>query len=357
MQIEVIEPQYTGGNRRIITNTGDLQVLEGSSATWSIQTLATQRAVLLHSDDTLHLSRQKENEFVIEKRLFDSDDYQILLENEHSFNQSQLTYAIEVIKDEYPKITAEYFPDSLSYQFITVAGTIADDYGFSRLALNYRKSGLESFAQIPLAINTDSRSQSYYATWQLDSLDLKSGERVELYVTVSDNDRVNGSKTAKSNAFIFQVPSTEAVDQLISEKSDKVKDQLDEAKKDAEDISERLSEIEDRLKTEQKFDWQEKKLLEDVIEDREKLNEQLLELEKKNQELQNATSKFKKQSTQLQQKNEKLQELMKQLMDEETRKLYEKLKELMKQNAPKDQISEQLKQLQRNEQNQSLIHI
>jgi len=351
MTIEIIEPRYTGGTARTVSNTGELNVLEGSQVKWNLQTVATEKASLMTELDTSIFYRNDENTFVVEKRLMESGNYQLSLSNEYSLNKSKLIYDVNVIEDQYPKISTEYFPDSISFQYLTMAGSIVDDYGFSGLDLNYKKSGADAFNQVPLEINKNSKSQSFYATWQLDSLNLSSGDKVEVYIAVSDNDQVNGAKTSKSNTFIFQIPSEDEFDEMLSQKSDDVKDKLEDVKKDSEEISERLSEIEDRLKTEQKFDWQEKKLLEDVIKDREKLNEQLNELEAKSQELQNSTKQFKKQSEQLQEKNEKLQELIKQLMDEETQQLYEKLKELMKENAPKDQISEQLKQLQQNEQN------
>ena len=351
MIINVVNPLYTGGEKRTITNSGDLTVLEGSNIIWNIEALATEEAKHIYNEDTSTISRQSLNQFVVEKRVAESGTYQISLKNEHSTNKSELIYDINVIKDLHPKINAEFFPDSASYQFITLAGSIADDYGFSKLTMNYRKGEEESFRKIPLEINLNSTSQSFYANWDIDSLNLGSGSKLEIYVAVSDNDQVNGAKTSKSGTFVFQIPSENEIDNILSEKSEGVKDQLDEAKKNAEEISERLSELEDRLKTEQKFDWQEKKMVEDIIEDREKLNQELNELQKKHQELQKSTNQFKKQSSQLKEKNEKLQELMKELMDEETRKLYEKLKELMKENAPKDQISEQLKELQRNEQN------
>ena len=351
MTITVREPVYTGGESRVISNTGDLTIKEGSDVSWDITTLATNESQIYFQSDSSLFGRTEEDRFLHERRILDSENYQIVLKNRYSSNKSQLSYSIEVKKDEYPKIRTDYFPDSISFQYITLAGSITDDYGFSGLRINYRKSNSEYFSQIPLEINTSSLSQSFYATWQLDSLHLSSGDRLEVYVSVSDNDQINGSKTVKSNPFIFQIPTSDEFDEMLSEKSDEVENELSDAKKSTEEIADRLSQIEDRLKTEQKFDWQEKKLLEDIIEDREKLNQQLSDLQKKHNELKSSSKQFKNQSSQLQEQNEKLQELMKQLMDEETLKLYEKLKELMKQNSPKDEISEQLQKLKRNEQN------
>ncbi|MEM0940842.1 MAG: hypothetical protein AAF600_02780 [Bacteroidota bacterium] len=351
MDISIKNPNYTGGERINVSNTGDITILEGSKVRWSIKALSTKKAKILFNGDTINLQRQGENQFIAESRIFKSGTYQILLANQFSKNSSELSYNITVIEDLFPEIIAEFFPDSSTYQFITVAGTVSDDYGFSKLMLHYRKDNEQSINEIPLEVKPKNTRQSFYVNWDIDSLNLSAGSRLEIYVSVSDNDGVNGAKKSKSKTFIFRIPTEEVIDRMLSKKSENVENELDAAKKDAEEISGRLSEIEDRLKTEQKFDWQEQKLLQDIIKDREKLNSELSELQKKHRQLQKANNQFKKQSKQLQTKNEKLQELLKQLMDEETRKLYKKLRELMKQNAPKDQISEQLKKLQRNEQN------
>lgn len=351
MNIIVQNPTYTGGERKVITNGGDLTVMEGSSIRWELNALSTDNASIKINKDTFLTNRASEQQFVLEKRVFRSGHYDILLQNDYSLNKSDLSYDINVIKDLFPKINAEFFPDSSTYEFITVAGSISDDYGFSRLTLNYRKDTNAKFESIPLELTSNASSQSFYANWSLDSLDLKAGSRLEVYVSVADNDQVNGYKVAKSQSFIMQIPTEGEIDNLLTKKTEGVENQLDKAKEEAESISEKLSEIEDRLKSEQKFDWQEKKMLEDVIEDREELNKQIEQLQKEHNELLKSNQQFRKQSSQLQEKNQMMQELLEELMDEETWKLYEKLKELMRENAPQDQISEQLQQLSRSENN------
>ncbi|GAB4238789.1 MAG: hypothetical protein Tsb0034_14590 [Ekhidna sp.] len=351
MTISIQNPNYTGGERRVITNTGDVTVLEGSKVKWQIEALSTKSTHLLYNEDTLAVNRVNQNQFEIEQRIFEKGGYTIQLENDFSMNKSKLRYSIDVIKDQYPAISAEFFPDSSTFQFVTLAGTISDDYGFSGLFLNYKKDNQKDFIKIPLEINANSLTQSFYANWNIDSLKLEAGTRLELFLSVGDNDQVNGVKTSKSKTFVFQVPSSQAIDEMLTKKSEGVENQLDNAQKEAESISEQLSEIEDRLKSQQKFDWQEKKMLENIIKDREELTKQIEELQKKHEDLQKSSNQFQKQSLSVQEKSKKMQELLDQLMDEETRKLYEKLKELLKENGTQDQVSQQLQQLQRNEQN------
>jgi hypothetical protein len=351
MSIHVENPSYTGGERRVITNTGDLIILEGSNILWSLSTLSTNQLVFLFNSDHLEVTQKSPSDFLVEKRIFNSGFYDISLLNSFGKNKSSLKYGIDVIQDQFPKIKAEYFPDSTLYQFVTLAGSIADDYGFTSLNLNYRKEGIQKFTSIPLEINKESKSQRFYANWNIDSLSLKSGKRLEFFLSVADNDGVNGFKTSKSNTFILQIPSEEEIEKELSKKSENVEKQLDKSKNKAEDINARLKKLEDKLKANQKYDWQEKKQVNDLVEDREKLAEEIKQLQKQHEALQKANEQFKDQSKELQNKNEELQKLLDELMDEETRKLYEQLKELMKENAPSEQVTQQLEKLQQNEKN------
>lgn len=351
MLIRVQEPSYTGGERRTLENSGSLTILEGSSVLWEINTISADSAHMTINDEKESLSRVAANNYSLEKRIQRSGGYEIDLFNQFSQNKSELSYSIEVVKDQFPEIVAQFFPDSIGYEFLTIAGSISDDYGFSGLFINYREQNQDSYTKLPLELEASARSQSFFANWSLDTLDLNSGSTLEVFVSVSDNDGINGSKESRSSTFILKVPSDSEIDALISEKQSGVEDQLDNTEKQAEDIAKRLEEIEERLKSEQKVDWQEKKLINDVIEDREKLSKEIEKLKKQHEDLLKSSNRFQKQSSQLQDKNQKMQELLDQLMDEETRKLYEKLKELMKENPSSDEISQELSDLKKSEQN------
>ncbi|WP_421763781.1 DUF4175 family protein [Ekhidna sp.] len=351
MLIRIQEPAYTGGERRTIENSGSLTVLEGSSVLWEINTVSTDSAHIIINNEKQSLPRTAEDSYSTEKRIQREGSYEITLFNEFSKNKSELSYPIEVIKDQYPEILAEFFPDSIGYQFLTIAGSISDDYGFNGLYLNYREQNQDTYKKIPLELSSSALSQSFFANWNLDLLKIESGTSLEVFVSVTDNDGINGSKESRSKTFILSIPSDEEIDALIAEKQSGVEDQLDDTEKRAEDIAKRLEDIEERLKSEQKIDWQEKKLINDIIEDREKLSKEIEKLKKQHEDLLKSSNRFQKQSSQLQDKNQKMQELLNELMDEETRKLYEKLKELMKENASSDDVSQELSDLKKSEQN------
>lgn len=351
MTIAVESPAYTGGERKVVSNTGNITVLEGSSVRWEVSTASSDSIRFSMGSKTLEDTRVTENLFQVDQRISKSSSYEIDLYNEFGTDRSEINYNISVIEDEKPIIIAEYFPDTTMFRFVTLAGNLVDDHGFTSLKLHYRKEGQES-KSIPLDLAANVKKQSFYANWNVDSLQLLPGERLEFHVSVSDNDGVNGAKTSRTKTFLMEIPDEDEINKIIDKKSTTVENQIDKSKEKAENINERLSEVEEKLKAEQKFDWQEKKQLNDIIKDREKLEKEIQELQNKHEDLQRSSDQFNKRSKQAQEQNEKLQSLLDELLDPKTKELYEQLKELLKQeDASSDQVRQQLENIQKGEKN------
>ena len=304
MEIMVESPSYTGEEKRTITNSGDITVLEGSKISWYLNTLSADSISFSLGEGQLQPIQNAKNQYVINKKIFDNTKYTIDLYNPYGKNASEIDYNIEVVKDENPQITAEYFPDTTSFRYVTLAGSIADDYGFSSLILLYQKENKEQ-KRISLDFSSQVQRQSFYVNWNIDSLNLEAGENLEFYVLVGDNDQINGSKTARTKTFVMQVPDEKEIDELLEKKSETVESQLDKSQSEAEKINERLKELEERLRSEQKFGWQEKTQLNKIIKGKEKLEEQIEELKKQHESLQKSNDQFKQRSDKIQQQNEK----------------------------------------------------
>ena len=89
MNISIESPAYTGGERKIITNTGDITTLEGSSVLWEISTLSTDSIKFFIDNKQMGSSRISENSFGIDERVFESGEYSIRLFNPYGKNSSE----------------------------------------------------------------------------------------------------------------------------------------------------------------------------------------------------------------------------------------------------------------------------
>ncbi len=347
--IELDYPPHTRKASESVNNVGNLQIPEGTKATWQINAKEANSVWLAIFDpvDSL-IAEEINNVFSVSDRFMKSTGYEIKSENEFSINKERLTYNIDVIKDELPSIRNEFFADTILYEYVVVAGSISDDYGIRSLELVAKRDNETTKVKIPATIN--SQQQTYYFRWDLDSLNLRDDEQLEVYVEVTDNDAINGYKKVKSPSYLFKVPGKEEIRNELAKKSGKAEQQLQSSIQKSKSLNEKLEELKNRLRSKKEIEWQEERMLEEILKQREALEEEIQKLQEDFNDLKDGEQKFNERSEQLQEKANKIQELMEELLDEETKQLYDELQKLLEEQAETNDIQEMLSQMSPNEQ-------
>ena len=346
-------PSYTGKKDQQMNSAGNLLFPEGTKVSWQFESLFTSSIELKFSQENeTFLLQDVDNElFTFEKRIVDSQNYEIRMNNEYSGNTSPIIYTLDVIKDSYPAINLNQFQDTTLYRFIILGGNISDDYGFTRLKLNYKSPSANVFSSINIPIDRAQASQSYYYRWSVDSLHLGEGEEVEYFVQVWDNDQINGAKSSRTGIYTLSIPSDEVMAEKLAKESQSAKNQIDKTLEKAKQLKEEIDETEKRLKEKRDLNWQDEKSLEDILEKRKELEEDIEKLKQQNKDLLEKQDRFHEPNKSIQQKAEQLQELMEELLDEETRKLYEELQRLLDENMDMNDVQDLMDQLKKNESN------
>ena len=344
MSVSLKYPDHISKEDDLVTNSGNIQAPEGTLATWSFEAGSTQDARFYFAEDTLEATRIDETSFSLSTKLHTSGNYTIELANSYATNESELNYQLTVVPDEAPSIRVEFLPDTAFYKYVVVMGEIEDDHGFHSLNLHYQL-GENGFSK-SIPINKRAKKLGFYTEWLADTIAFK--DRLTLYALVRDNDKPGGFKATKSGVFSFERPGLSELAQSIDEKSDGAQDQLDKAISETEELRKSLKELADRLKSQNELGWQEEKIINESMEQREELEKLLEELKKKHEDLLKANQNFK-QSEQQQKKAEQLDKLIEDLMDEETRQLYEELQKLLSEKKSADEIREKVEQVSRQE--------
>lgn len=347
-------PQYLGRKNERLTNTGNLQVPEGTIVTWMFNTLATDSiAVRFYGADSLYLvPKENENLFSLERRLVQSTDYEISMYNEYGKNKDAVKYRVFVEKDDYPEISVEQYQDTTLYSFIAFRGTIMDDYGVSRLQLSYRMANEDAkFTSVPISISAQPNQRFYYQ-WDFDSLLYEEGASLEYFLRVWDNDGVNGAKSSKTSTYTFRIPGKEEINEEMDRLAEQSQNNVNRTLKKAQELEKKLEDAEERLKAKPEVSWQDEQLLKDILQKREELSEELKKLQEEYKESLEKMNRFdKNESKQLREKAEQIKKLLDELLDEETKKLYEELEKLLKEQQDTDQMREKLSQLNKREKN------
>ncbi len=356
--IDLNYPRYLGKQNESLQNTGNLQIPEGTKITWTFKALETEGITLkFDKNDEVHTLQKSDNqEFKFEKQASESDRYTLDLENAYSRNKEEIQYQINVIKDKHPEITLDQYRDTTMFSYMVFGGNISDDYGLSRLTLYYNinsgsSQGDSKYKSIPISIKGSTNNQNYYFQWNVDSLNIQMGDEVNYYLKVWDNDGVNGPKASKTSNYTFRLPSRQEINESLDESSKNAEKQIDQSLQDARELNKKIEEAENRLKSKKTLDWQDKKLLEEILDKKEELTEELNRLKQLNEQNNTQKQKFNEYSESLKTKIDQLQELMDELLDEETKKLYDELRKLLDEQQNYDSFQDLLEQMDYKEQN------
>ncbi len=350
-------PRYIQRKNEKLSNAGNLEIPEGTTVTWRMRTAHADKATMQFSG-----SNEPDPFQVVDNQSFkysrsfkDPEQYEIILENEKSKNRDRITYDIAVIKDQFPQIAVSNYRDSVLYQRVVLGGNVGDDYGVTDLQLHYRILNEDQSEMtkknIRIPISKNQLQQNFFFNWSLDSLQLAPGQVIEYYLQVWDNDGVNGRKSTKSGSYTFAIPTQKDLVAQISKSQNETEKSIDQSVNKATKLQDQIEQANQKLKGKQSLDWQDKKMLDDILQQKKNLDQAVNELKQQNELLDEKKDAFTEQNERIKEKAEQLQKLMNELLDEETKKLFEELQKLMEENPDVSQIQKLLDKLNQNANN------
>lgn len=345
-------PNYTGKSNKIIQNTGNTIVPEGTNITWQVETHQTDTIILsINNEKSINFKHNTNDYFSYSKQLLESINYKISSSNKQLVNYESLNFTVQVIPDEYPTINVESDIDSISFGPVQFVGQLGDDYGLQKLQLiYYNKSNPKQLKKHQIPIPKSTFTDFYYVF--PEGISIEKGIEYEFYFEVYDNDAVNGSKKTKSKKFDYYNKTENELKDVLLNKQQKEIRNISKSLEKSKKANYNLEKFNNQLQKKATIDWN----------DRNKL-EQFLKRQNKYQEM------FQKQTNQLDQNlkefpvnkdlKEKKEALKKRI--EETKKLVEQnniLKELneLSKKLQKEDLIKKLKEFtQKNKQNQKSL--
>lgn len=346
LEVELKYPAYLNKKAEVINNAGNLTVPEGTDLKWNFNTLfADSVLVSINKEQVPANEEEEEGKFTISRKVKENSEIKINIKNEFATSKDNILYQINVIKDQFPQLNINTTSDTILFNNLIVGGNALDDYGISKLQLFYQiqKSATgnsKNYKKISIPITKNSPQQNFYMNWKLDSFNLKPGERIEYFVQAWDNDGVNGPKSVKSSVAFLQVPEKEIIKESLSQADKKTASDIEKALESSEDLRKDLSEIKEDLKVKKKATWQDQKKLEELTKKKQELEEQIKKIQEENTGQNLQKEKFLNPDERILEKLKMLEKLMNNLLDDETKKLYEQLQKLLK-----EQNTEQLPNL------------
>ncbi len=351
--VRVTYPAYTGRPAETIRNGGNLTVPEGSQLRWEFSTAATEALSLVFGQPTETVAGTRDGEtFAVERRALRSQPYAVRLQNAAIVNRDPISYQLTVVPDAPPTLTVEAFSDTTSLRFLALGGTAQDDYGLTALRLHYQvQRGGKGGASVSQPLGLPGGAGGTYSyTWNLTPLNLQPGDRVTYFVEATDNDGIHGPKSTRSRPLEFRLPSRRELDKQLATQANSVASELSSAAKQSKQLERELAQSQNKLKTKREMSFQDRKQLENMLDQKQQLDQQVQAMQQKFEQLQQQQNQLSPKSEELAKKAEELKKLMNDLLDPETKKLYDKLQKLLEQQKQPDaEMQKLLAQLENKE--------
>ena len=352
--MELDYPSYTGRTDETLKSTGNAVIPEGTKVTWRVRAKNTKE-VNITLEDSVYSFTSNEEGFELSKDLYRNVDYKLSTSNDRVKNYDNLSFAISVVKDQYPEISVRSERDTLDTEVIYHSGRVSDDYGLTNLRLVYYKNGEEDKRKlIKLGVRRATLDEFIYVF--PDTLSLEEGTNYKYYFEIFDNDVLHKYKSSKSQVYEFRKLSTEEKENRTLKTQKEAISELDKSLEKLEDSDRSLEELNRMQKEKREMNFQDRQKLKDFLKRQEaqekmmqdftkQLKESLQRSEKEEPFKDALREKLERNEERLKRNEEllkELQELSDKLQKEE---LGEKLEELGKENKNIKRNLEQLVEL------------
>lgn len=340
-------PAYLGKKPENITGLGDVVVPEGTVVNWRIHTRDATDVFFIAYDSIHKTNRVNENTYEQKVVAQSSFHYSFVASNNFVHGLDTLTYFVQVIKDEYPKISVKEYASKSFIGYIQLNGSISDDYGFHDLKVFYKSTNPDSLEWKSKLLQIDPSYPEQYFSYSFNLLDMgmKPGDGLNYYFEVRDNDALHGYKKTRSLKGFVELPSNDDIEKSADSTSNEIKQSMKNRLNELDKLNDEVDKFKFDLLDKKSLNWSDKQKLSDLINREKKLQQSLDELQKLNEEIHDLEKLIKKKATpELRKRLEELQKMFEKLNDEKFNKDLEKLKkDLEKMN--KDQLNKFLNEM------------
>lgn len=331
INLDIFPPSYTGIEPFRILNSGDCSVPAGSFIKWMISADFAEILTFIFPKDSVILNFQKQD-FIYKRQIISSLPYSILVKNNHFISGEDLRYFITVQPDSYPEIVLEQKEDSSKLGAYYFMIQIKDDYGFHDLKFTYRiKDGSDSEKSSSHLIEMDKKQKNQDLFYYFDFNKLENignDSYIEYFFELRDNDFINGYKKVSSTVKLYKLLNAGEIRKSIEEIENQRNVSLNKTKSLVEQIQKDIDDFKKKQLNSEISDWEKNNFLKNVKEkqtDLDKLIKDVLEQNKKSNQLNN---QFYDEQKNLMEKQKKIQEILEQIMDEELKQLLKEIENL-----------------------------
>jgi len=307
------------------------------------------------NSDTLQLSPEDGQLFTHTFQMTATDTLRFTMRDEHGLsNKNPFEFVVEPIEDEAPFVQLLRPENDLEMknpEALQLEYEASDDFGITSVRLNYeiQRAFKQNAEQQSLSIPVPALNRTEQFSWDVPGLNPKPRDMISFWVEVTDNDRINGSKTTRSRTLTITFPSlTDFVNELETREST-AQDKLRDVSDSYEQMKEEYDRFKEQLRQNPQGDWQQQQTLEEVKKQQEAIDRQVEDLNKEFEQLRRDLEESDLLSDETRKAYEELQQLMKEIDDPELMKALEELQKSLG-NLSQEELRKALENYEFNEQ-------
>ena len=341
-QAAIHYPSYLGKKDEIVSNAGDLEIPEGTIVEWSVLTKNTSKVSFKWNDTTQFFSEQG---FKVRRKFRNPTDLKVSLTNASTSKKDSLNYSISVLKDAFPSIQAKETTDTVSDAIRFFEGQISDDYGLSSLTFYYQivsEKGIKKQQKLSVA-KTYGTDMPFTFAIDFRREELAVNDKIEYYFIVSDNDGVNGSKSVRSQMFVYELPSLSELNELRDEAQNQTKKELNDLLNRTKEFQKDIQRLKKETLNSKSNEWNKLNQVNQLKEEQQSLQKSLEQMQM--QESIDEKNQLSEMDPELLEKQEMLEKLLEEVMDDELLDLLKQLEDLIK-SPDKNQMNQKMDQLE-----------
>ena len=360
LDVKIISPAYSGIPASEQKDNGNISALVGSTVELSLLSNKELKSAKIEFEDSTSVDLKIQNNFVKGSFRVKKDNSYVILVNDLNSNPNKqpVRYFIKAQYDSDPAIELVYPKQDLNLandSRVPIEVSVNDDYGFSKLTLNYRLSSSKyeppqaQFTSIDLSIDKKVKEQIVDHIWNLTQLNPAVNDVYSFFLEVFDNDNVSGPKSAKTQIINVRVPSLDEILSNADETQDNVQDEMQETLKQAEELKKELEKIDRDLKQDkQQLTWEEKEKIEQALDKFEELQQKMETASEQLKQMQNELQQNNLLSEETLEKYMELQKLMDEMTSDEFKKAMQKMQDAL-QKMNRNQTQDAMNQMKMDE--------
>ena len=262
--MELKFPKYLRRKDEVVSNTGNIKLPEGTKVVWKVQTVSAEEITFSDWQIESPFKRISTDYFEYDRTIKSDLSYQVYSSNQNLKAYEKLNFEIDVIPDEFPKIEVRSDIDSVSRGDANFLGLLTDDHGLSGLQFWYKKVEDSIYTKRNMEIERDVLIDFFYSF--PNGIALEADSNYEVLFVAYDNDGVNGRKSTRSKVFYYRQKTEEEILQEIYKEQQENIDEFKSNNTQIKQLNMDLKELNKSLQSEDGFNWNKEKELEEYLE-------------------------------------------------------------------------------------------